>query len=290
MSEQQATPFEAPQEVSLSEHMKGNAVISDDGTRQNDLTAVQHRFGEVANAYVTSTVHASGADLGWMVEAAAPKGTEQVIDVATGAGHTALAFAPYVAEVIAVDVTLPMLEAAQQLATSRNMKNIRFLEGSAQSLPIAEESVDIVVCRFAAHHFLHLPEAISEWARVLKPAGKLVLVDTVAPEEPELDTFLNEFELLRDTSHVRNHRVSEWLALLQAAGFAVEVHRTWDLPLDIPSWTKRMRTPSSSVNEIIQRFHDASPLTRERFHIETNSDDVFSFTLPVAMFVDIKPH
>lgn len=257
-------------------------------SQHEQLTAVQNRFGEVASAYVTSTIHASGPDLRWTVEEITPTGHEQVVDVATGAGHTALALAPYVAQVTAVDATAQMLEAAQQLAASRSVTNIRFLAGTANALPVTDEYADIVVCRYAAHHFPDLLQAAHEWNRVLKPGGKLVVVDTIVPEEPSLATFANTIEWLRDTSHVFDHPISEWLSILRAAGFAVEVRHTWDIPMDVPSWTRRMQTPRPSVDLIVQRLRSSLPHERKQFQIEAGAGDNISFTLPVAMFVGAK--
>src|SRR6266567_1322704 len=107
---------------------------------QQKLRQIQTNFGAAAADYVTSKVHASGQDLAWVVEAAALTGTERVLDVATGAGHTGFALAPYAAEVVALDITKEMLAVAQKSAAERHLDNIRFLEGDAQQLPCDDAS------------------------------------------------------------------------------------------------------------------------------------------------------
>jgi ubiquinone/menaquinone biosynthesis C-methylase UbiE len=251
------------------------------------LQQIQSQFGAAAADYVTSKVHAQGQDLGWMVEAAALSGSERVLDVATGAGHSAFALAPYAQEVVALDITQEMLAVAQQVANERQLHNIRFLEGNAQELPCADASFDVVACRHAAHHFPDLQQAVREWARVLKPGGKLVLVDAIAPKEPEIDAFLNEIETLRDPSHVRNHRYSEWSSILEEVGLSVVSTHEWGIVLDIPSWTQRMRTPAEVVEIIEQRLRSAPPATRERLHVE-ETDGVWAFTLPTRLIVAVK--
>lgn len=255
-----------------------------DAAAQEKLQQVQNNFGAVAANYVTSQVHASGQDLAWIVEALALTGTEHVLDVATGAGHTAFALAPHVAEVVALDITREMLATAQHVATERHLHNVRFLEGNAEALPCADASFDVVTCRQAPHHFPHVQQAVREWARVLKPGGKLALVDSIGPEEADIDELLHEIETLRDPSHVRNHRFSEWLAFLSEAGFTVLITREWGIFLDIPSWTQRMRTPPESVALIEQRMREAFPEARERLGID-EKDGVLAFMLPAAMIV-----
>jgi SAM-dependent methyltransferase len=251
------------------------------------LLLIQQCFGPTAQAYATSPIHSQGPDLDWMVEAAALSGKERIVDVATGTGFTAFALAPYAHEVVGIDITLPMLEAAQRLATERQVTNVRFMQGEAHALPFASGSIDVVACRYSAHHFPRIAQAVKEWARVLVPGGKLILVDTISPEEPELDGFLNEIEVLRDPSHLHNYRISEWLAVLGESGLSASVRREWGTSLDIPSWTRRMQTPPEDVERIVQRCVHPSPGAQERFHIE-HHDGVLSFTIPSALMVGVK--
>jgi len=255
------------------------------GNEQNQL--IQSRFGVAAKDYVTSSVHAQGPDLLWLVEAAALTGNELVVDVATGTGHTALALAPYAHEVIAIDLTVQMLEAARQLAQERHITTIRFVEGDAHSLPLPDRSVDVVTCRQSAHHFINAAQAVHEWARVLKLGGKLILIDSIAAEDEALDAYVHEIEVLRDPSHVRNHRISAWLAMLKAAGFDAHAPRSWDIHLEVPPWTQRMRTPPEKVDRIIDLFSTATPEVRDYLHIE-NADGVFAFDLPAVLIVGTK--
>ncbi len=111
-----------------------------------------------------------------------------------------------------------------------------------------------------------------------------MLVDSISPEEPDIDAFLEEIEFLRDPSHVRSHRLSAWLTLLNASGFTVQTSREFGIYLDLPSWTQRMRTPSASVEKIEQLFSTALPATRERLRIE-KKDDAFGFTLPTGLIL-----
>src|SRR5690349_3432487 len=87
---------------------------------------VQTQFGATAEAYVTSQVHARGASLGRLVELAEVGPTDRVLDVATAAGHTALALAPLAHSVLGVDLTPEMLTVAQRLAHERGLTNIEF--------------------------------------------------------------------------------------------------------------------------------------------------------------------
>jgi ubiquinone/menaquinone biosynthesis C-methylase UbiE len=249
----------------------------------NATDVARAQFGAVAETYATSTYHASGPDLQALVHAAAPVGTERVLDLGCGAGHTALAIAPHVAHVTAVDVTPDMLQTAARLAEQRGVTNIGFQHADAAELPFEPATFDLVTSRVAAHHFADPLKALAEVRRVLRPGGHFVLVDAISPEEAPQDTFLNCFELLRDASHVRDWRISEWLRMLSESGFAepalVETFSIW---LDGQTWVERMRTPAAKVAIIRQLFAEATPAQRQTFALRSDDAD-WGFSLGLAL-------
>jgi protein-L-isoaspartate O-methyltransferase len=95
---------------------------------------VQRKFGEAAADYAASAVHARGPGLTRLIELVNPKPSWRVLDIATGAGHTALAFAPLVARVTASDITDAMLAEAKKLAAARGLVNFRTARASAETL------------------------------------------------------------------------------------------------------------------------------------------------------------
>jgi len=111
-------------------------------------------------------------------------------------------------------------------AARRGLAQLHTQAGRAERLPFDDAAFDIVATRFSAHHWYDVRKGLAEARRVLKPGGKLVIVDIVAPEVPLLDTLLQTAEVLRDVSHVRDYRVSEWQAMLAEAGFQSDTPRT----------------------------------------------------------------
>lgn len=82
--------------------------------------AVARQFGRAARAYATSAGHAQGSDLAIVLSLLNPQSRWRVLDVATGAGHTALAVAPHVEHVIATDLAPEMIDEARSLAAARH--------------------------------------------------------------------------------------------------------------------------------------------------------------------------
>lgn len=182
----------------------------------------QQRFGQFAQAYVQSPVHASGGDLERLVELAQPKTGCLMLDIATGGGHTALKFTPLVGQVVALDLTPKMLKAARGFITEKGVANVAFTGGDAEQLPFAAHTFDLVICRIAPHHFPDCWTFVQEAARVLKPGGKLIVQDNTVPDDERAARYVDAFERLRDPSHHRMYAGYEWQGMFLDAGLTVE--------------------------------------------------------------------
>jgi ubiquinone/menaquinone biosynthesis C-methylase UbiE len=234
---------------------------------------VNAQFGAAAAAYSTSLVHSDPAALSKVVELARPRPADVALDVATGTGNTALALAPHVAQVIAYDVTAAMLAETARNAAARGLTNVVTRQGIAEAIPFPDPTFDIVTVRQAPHHFADVRAAVREMARVAKPAARVIIVDSTSPEDVSLDRQWNYIEKLRDPSHVRNYRPSEWREFLAAAGlritfeelgFATENGRG----MDFLAWVRRMNTPPAAVEELTHLFRSASPTLAAALRIE----------------------
>lgn len=242
---------------------------------------VVEQFGPAAAEYATFSYHAAGPDLAPMLVAAELRGSERVLDLGCGPGHTALLFAPHVEKVVALDPTEAMLVEARRLAGDRRIDNVRFDLGFAEAVPYPDAAFDRVVSRQSAHHWSDIRGAVREIARVLAPGGRFVLVDTFAPDDPPLDAFLNRVELLRDSSHVRDYTVSEWRVMLAEGGLEMQEVERWGIPIEFDPWVRRSRTPEPEVAELRRCFAEASQSERKVFEIAADC----SFRIPIGLVV-----
>jgi len=213
----------------------------------------QSRFAQYAQGYVTASGFASGSDLDRLLELAQPQPHWHALDIATGGGHTALKFAPFVQHVVASDLTLPMLHAARQFITAQSVTNLSFTAADAENLPFATAAFDLVTCRIAPHHFPDCFRFVQEAARVLKPGGRLLIEDQLVPEDDRAARYIDSFERLRDPSHHRIYAAYEWQGMFLDAG--LEVLHTESISRSLGklvTWAERQ---------------GCSPRTIERLHI-----------------------
>src|SRR4029078_2365371 len=116
---------------------------------------VQEEFGTTAATYLPSKPHALGKSLERLVALTSPQKGWHVLDVATGGGHVAYAFAPHVARVWATDITQEMLDLVKSEAQKRQLSNVRTAYAKAEALPFEDGDFDLVTCRIDTHHFAY---------------------------------------------------------------------------------------------------------------------------------------
>jgi len=233
---------------------------------------VQGYFARTAESYVASFSHRSGADLERLLELGEWNSQQHALDVATGGGHTALAVAPHVARVTVTDLTPRMLEKAREFLLAQGVTNARFQVADAEQLPFADASFDRVTCRIAAHHFPNVAQSVKEVARVLKRGGLYMLIDCMAPDDQELDTFDNTVEKWRDPSHGRSCTPEEWRAFFTQAGLLVEHIEFFRKTHEYDDWTTRSRMPAGEKARLARFILKSSPRIQSYFEVVRRAD------------------
>jgi SAM-dependent methyltransferase len=223
-----------------------------------------------------------------MLELAAPRSSDSALDIATGGGHVAKGLAAACQTVVASDLTLEMLQVAEAFISGGGITNVRYVQADAEALPFPDSSFDIVTCRIAPHHFPNPERFVQESARVLKPGGRFVLIDSTVPEG-EIGRRYNEFEKLRDSSHVRSLTVPEWESLLRESGLDLIATEHFRKRHPFQDWARRTRVPESDIPALGRVLLEGGPEMDELLDLERDGDELIAFTDQKSLFFAIKP-
>jgi demethylmenaquinone methyltransferase/2-methoxy-6-polyprenyl-1,4-benzoquinol methylase len=151
---------------------------------------VEAMFDRIASVYdLMNSVMTAGMHQRWReraVDLAQVGPGAKALDVATGTGDLAIALRERGAEVVGVDFAEKMLEIAR-----RKAPEIDFRTGNALALEFADDEFDAATVGFGARNFDDLDRGLAEMARVVKPGGRVVVLEITTPQKPPLSSFFN---------------------------------------------------------------------------------------------------
>lgn len=193
----------------------------------DEKQAVTQVFDLVATLYDNPALRFFPACASKMVEYAAIKPGEAVLDIATGTGMVALAVAQAVGnntEVQAIDLSENMLAQAKQNLSRAGFDNVTFQTMDGEQLTFEDNRFDVITCSYGLFFMPDMPGALKNWLRVLKPGGR-VIFSSFAPSAftPMSEIFINnlsEYDITPPQPRwLQLAEVGLCKTLLQDAGF-----------------------------------------------------------------------
>jgi demethylmenaquinone methyltransferase/2-methoxy-6-polyprenyl-1,4-benzoquinol methylase len=172
-----------------SEFQQRPVVVPDEASKLSKKEQVAGMFDGIASRYdLLNHLLSLGIDRGWRkkaireVKSIQPK---DILDVATGTGDLAIAAAKALPEsrITGVDISVGMLEVGRsKLAEQQLSGQITLQEADSEALPFPDAAFDAVMCAYGVRNFEHLEAGLKEMKRVLRPGGKLVILEFSRPK------------------------------------------------------------------------------------------------------------
>jgi ubiquinone/menaquinone biosynthesis C-methylase UbiE len=244
--------------------------------------AILDQFTRQAVPFATAPGIQDETALRLVVEFSGAGPDDTVLDVACGPGIVVCAFAKVVKHATGLDLTPAMLDRARTLQKEKGLGNVTWQLGEAIPLPYPDASFSVVTSRFAFHHFLDPLAAIKEMARVCRPGGKVVVIDS-APAPDKADAF-NAMELVRDPSHARAMPLEELKDLFRRAGLPEPRTTGYRLEGELEGLIERS-FPNPGDDETLRRIFRAS-VDGDTLGIGARRDgDTIRYGYPVAVLV-----
>jgi SAM-dependent methyltransferase len=247
----------------------------------------QQQFGQHAANFVTSAVHAKGHSLARLIDLIDPQPHWKTLDIATGAGHMALALAPKVKHVIASDLTLPMLAAARQHVNEKDAHNIYYCEADAERLPFPSATFDCVTCRIAPHHFADVAAFVREAGRVLRVGGILAVADNIVSGEAKVARVSNIIDTFRDPSHHWAYSLDDWETFVFSAGLRTTHSEVFEKETNVDEWAARLAITGDDLTRL-QVLIMQTPLRAREWIVPRRIGGRILFTITEAIIVSVK--
>lgn len=242
----------------------------------------QAAFDDRVAAYAQSTSHREGPTLDLTRELAQARPGDLVLDVSTGTGFTAHALATLSTQVVAADIAPNMLRHTRATAPTA----LRVVQTDTHALAFGEQTFDVVTCRHAFHHYLDGDLAMSEMSRVVRTGGRVVIADTISPDDAEVAEAMHAIELARDPSHVCNRYAGQVLELMTEAGLVIERTDHTRTEQDFDSWCGRTGV-SDALRAQLWRDFSENAKVRAAFNVR-GTDGGRWFDWPVLVAVGVR--
>ncbi len=155
-----------------------------------------------------------------IIELLPVKNGMKILDLGTGSGYLTFALAKRYPDisVIGLDIVEKALENNKLTAERETLTNVGFVSYNGRSLPFDSGSFDIVVSRYALHHFPDMNNSLSEVNRVLTDEGCFFISDP-SPNDNDTNGFIDEYMQIRPDGHIKFRTFAEWKALCENKGF-----------------------------------------------------------------------
>jgi ubiquinone/menaquinone biosynthesis C-methylase UbiE len=198
---------------------------------------VREQFTKTAEVFGDYAVTHRVTEAETLARMVAANENDRAVDLACGPGTLALRFARHVRWICGLDFTPAILQRARHTAAHDGLLHkLTFAIGDAQSLPFANDSLDLTVTSYSLHHISDPARVISEMARVVTRGGRVGVIDIEVPEDPKVRALNHRIEFIRDHSHWRSLTQQELESMFAAAGLRITAMEHKGHPRTFEHW------------------------------------------------------
>src|SRR5579875_561905 len=227
-------------------------------------------FTRQAESFNASRVANSSELLEVIARHAQPRSEERWLEAACGPGVISRRLATIAGTVHGIDSTAAMIELAKREAANAGLDNLTFEVGDATATSWADASFDGAVTRFSVHHIPVPARLLAELARVVRPGGRIVVLDHLADDDAQARSWAQEIERLRDPSHWASLSAEGLRELGRRAGLHLIHEQRFAFDLDFEDWLRR-GTDNQASRDLVELSLSSRPESSDCFHIQTES-------------------
>ena len=191
----------------------------------------------------------------------------KILDLGTGTGYLAFPFAEKYkqTEIVGLDIVEKALEENRKRAEEEGLNNLHFVNYAGTAFPFEDHSFDMVITRYALHHFPAIKDTFREINRVLKKNGLFFLSDP-APNDDDTERFVDEYMQMKKDGHIKFYTRQEWNEMTASLGF--EAIGGFETTIRFP----KKKETALEFDDIMSR-HDATVI--KGYEVEVMDDEIW---------------
>lgn len=192
------------------------------------------------------------------------KDGERILDLGTGTGFLAIPIAQRNknSQVIGLDIVEETLRRNRKLVQEKHIDNLKFISYDGLKFPIEDNSIDLLVTRYALHHFPCIKDTFNEISRVLKKGGRAFICDPT-PNDNDSERFVDKFMQLKDDGHIKFYRLQEFIDIAEKAGLKFILNEE-----------TKIRFPRKHTEECKKLLSESPRYFKEEYEVDVVNNEV----------------
>lgn len=157
----------------------------------------------------------------------------KVLDLGCGTGFLTfpMAIRNVDASIVGLDIVANTITRNIEQAMNQGITNLQFVSYAGKEIPFDDETFDLVVTRYALHHFPEIEKSLMDVSRVLKQGGRLFISDP-RPNECDTTRFVDDYMQLKKDGHIKFYTKKEWIEICDKCG--MEIQKSFDSKIRFP--------------------------------------------------------
>ncbi len=191
----------------------------------------------------------------------------KILDLGTGSGYLSFPIAKKYSNisVIGLDIVEKALEVNRFRAKEEQIRNISFITYNGIEFPFSDSEFDMVISRYALHHFPDIQKSISEVSRVLKRGGFLFVSDPT-PNANDTSRFVDGYMQLKKDGHIKFYTKEEWLQI--CGKYGLQFKKSFDSTIRFP----KKKDTAYGFDKLLKK-HDKEIV--ESYELEVMGNEIY---------------
>lgn len=191
----------------------------------------------------------------------------KILDLGVGSGYMSFPLAKKYPDIsiVGLDIVEKALEENTKRANEENLQNLRFVSYDGCQFPFEDDTFDMVITRYALHHFPNIQYSISQVSRVMKPSG-LFFISDPTPNENDVEGFVDAYMQLKKDGHIKFYTRDEWISICEFENMHLQAF--FESSIRFP----KKKSTAAGFDELIRKYDET---VINSYQLEINESEIY---------------